>query len=118
MIFFGLETNEPYFKVTHLGKQMKVKSAGFISNLAILDKGETEDGEKQEFAVRALHENEGKPNLNYHFILFNENVFDQSFVVETIPRNSDFDCFKSDPAVLKPAECKGMRLRQPNKDDY
>ena len=119
IFFFGLETNEPYFKVAHFEKRIKMKSSGFMLDFAIVDKSESEEAGKQGFLVGIIHENsDGSEPWNYRFVLANENVFDRSFVVETIPKGSDVDCYRSGPVDLKPEECNGLRLRQPTNQDY
>lgn len=96
-----------------------MKSAGYMLSLIINDKSLSRDGEKQELVVGAgLQNPDGSNGARYAFILTNDNLFDRSFVIENIPKDSDVDCYKTDPADLKPEECNGLLLRQPNKDDY
>ena len=112
--------NEPFFKLIHLGKQIKIKSAGLIVNVVINDKMTSQDEKNDEVLVGAGYQNsDDSAPVSYGFNLVNENLFSRSFVIESLPKDSDVDCYSTDPADLKPVECSGkLHLRRANKDDH
>ena len=109
---------EPFFKLVHLGKQIQIKSAGFIIDLGINDKMSSQDGKSDEVLVGGGYQNSDSEPVSYGFMLAKDDLFSRSFVIESLPKDSDVDCFSTDPADLKPVECTGkLHLRRPNKDD-
>ena len=114
---------EPFFKLTHLGRQIKLKSAGMNKfNFKVYDKSTFDpvtikDGEK--FSLRASAPSTDPYLWDYGMRLAEKELLDRSFVIESLPQGTDFNCGRPNSVNLKPVGCRGdLHLRRPNKDDF
>ena len=57
--------------------------------------------------------------LEYYFRLTRKELSTRSFVIESLPQGTGYDCYRTKPVDLKPEQCTGdLHLREPTKHDY
>lgn len=115
--FSSSESFKPFSQVVHLKKQITIRSSGFERFSLTKFNERYLNGERVwELILSTGYRKESGVRVwkNYFHLTQEEDFINQTFVIESLPLNTDFDCHDTDLADLKPSRCYGdLRLRRP-----